>query len=407
MANALTIFQNGAAMPAHIAKFNAEHSNIAERDTTPTLNVTGKVWAISLNGKTTPLLKKNEEGEEIPVPIMRVVIIDYNKRRGRNYYQGTYDPKKITPPDCWSDDGLKPSPTIAKPMCASCGDCKLSAKGSKVSDNGKATVACSEFRLLAVVPAHNLDFTPLKLKLAITSDWDGQNEVQQNKGWYGFSNLLNLLREHEVKHTGLFVTKMKFDPAVAYPKILFSTADWLTEEQTEKIAELGASPDVADLLKSKWPTAATVVAPPVAEEEEDVEIAAPVQAKPKKPAVKPADQDDDEEVAVAPPVAPKKPKAAPAPVEDDEDEDDAAAKAAQIAAKAAAKAKAKAEQEAAAAKAAAAKAKAKAAPQAPSDDDDEDATPAAKPAKPAAKPGKPAVTEAPKDVSDLIADWDE
>lgn len=417
----LALFKGGA-MPAHVAAFNDQHSNIADRETVPTLSYPGKVWTITLDGNAKQIMRKNSEGEEEPQPVIRVVILDYNKRRGRAYYIKGYDPKKIASPDCWSEDGIMPNVKVPadKKQCDKCGDCKMSAKGSKVTDSGKAVVACGEHRMLALVPAHDLDFTPLRMKIAITSDWDGQNEEQAAKGWFGFSNMINVLRQNGVKHTGMMITKMKFDPKAEFPKVMFSPADWLDAGQLEKVAEIAASDVVQKLLSATWTPAVPNVAPEVPPDEPEVELpaqTAPVARKAPAAVVEPEDDTDEDP---PPPVAALKTSARPAtitpkatakvvePEDDAGDDDDATANAAKVAQVAAAEAaRKKAAKAAQAATAAVAK---KAAPSAPGDDDDEsgDVPPPAKP--PVANPtGKKTngtkPTAAPPEVSAIIEDW--
>jgi hypothetical protein len=174
--NALTAFQPGQ-VPAHVAAYSEV---LGENTTTvPSLSPQGKVWTISIDGQKTKLEKRDTDGEVVPVTVMKVVILDYAKRRGRTFYEGAYDPDKESAPICWSDDGITPDatvPTSKRPRPASSATpARKAAKGSKVTDQGKAIAACSQHRMLAVVPANKLDFAPLRLKIAITSDWDKQS----------------------------------------------------------------------------------------------------------------------------------------------------------------------------------------------------------------------------------------
>jgi hypothetical protein len=172
-----------------------------------------------------PLEKKDADGEVIPASVMRVVILDYNQRRGRQYYEGAYDPTKESAPLCWSDDGIAPDASVADASVDQVRECPKAVKGSKVTDQGKAIAACSQHRMLAVIPAAKLDFEPLRLKIAMTSDWDKQSARRRGerapKGWFAFQNYLDYIRSSNVPHTAYIVTKMKFDAAATFPKILF------------------------------------------------------------------------------------------------------------------------------------------------------------------------------------------
>ncbi len=195
---------------------------------------------------------RNVDGEMVPVNVMKVIVLDYAKRRGRAYYEGAYDPATEAAPVCWSEDGIAPPMTVEKRQSDKCETCPMAAKGSKVTDQGKATAACSQHRMLAIIPANKLDFPPLRLKIAITSDFDKQSPDAEAQGWYGFSNFTDFLKSRGVQHTAAVVTKMKFDTNAAYPKIFFAADRWLTPEELAQVAPLTKSDAVQQLLGGTW-----------------------------------------------------------------------------------------------------------------------------------------------------------
>ena len=325
MANALALF-DPASVPDHVKKFLETHdSNIPVSDSIPTLSIKGKVFSISIGGETTKIMKLNSEGEEEPVSILPVVILRSAERRGRNFFEGAYDSDKKSSPICWSNDGVKPDESIPKPKASACNKCPLSQKNSRITENGKGAVACQEFRTIAVVPAHDLAFEPLRVKLPVTSDFDGQNKEAQAKGWYGFKNYLDLLRSKGVTNTNVLSTKLKFDPSAEYPKLQFSPGKWLGDEQLATVEELVESQKVKDLLVISY-------TPHTEDDKSDLPVdddedAAPVVTKPGKAKVAAAvAEDDEDEAAAAAAAAAAKAKAkaakakAAAAVEDDEDE---------------------------------------------------------------------------------------
>jgi hypothetical protein len=263
------------AVPAH-AQALFEDSNIADKQTVPSLGYEGKVWSVALDGKKTRLTKRNADGDEEPVSVMKVVVLDYAKRRGRTYYEGGYNPDKPAAPLCWSDDGIAPDASVAQKQSPTCEGCPWSIKGSRTTDTGVQTTACSQHRMLAVVPANKLDFTPLRLKIAITSDYDKLSPDQAAQGWHAFQAYTEMLTNNGVKHTAALVTKMKFDSKTAYPKIFFAADRWLDEAEVEQVIPLTKNPDVQKLLGGSWTPAgvdgvpvAAAPAPAVVEEEED------------------------------------------------------------------------------------------------------------------------------------------
>ena len=363
MSNALTLFDSPKlTVPKHVASFFAEESNIADRVTVPSLSYEGKVWTVSLNGEKTRLTRRDDDGDEVPVSVMRVVVLDYAKRRGRAYYEGAYDPAKAGAPLCWSEDGIKPHERVAEPKASACDSCPLAVKGSKVTEQGKAIAACSQHRMLVVVPAGKVDGEPLRMKIAITSDWD-KNEDLAKEGWFGFQNYTDFLRTKGVQHTAALVTKMKFDPSVPYPKVIFSPDRWLEDDELTRVAPTVKSDKVKQLLAGTWTPAGVDGTKMDADEDE---APAPAPKPVAKPAPKPVAAVEDEDEAPAP-----KPAAKPVKVQVALDDEDEAPKPVKVKAKVV---------------------------------KDEDEAPAPKVAKEEPKPAKAA--DLPGDVADLLADWD-
>lgn len=258
VSNALTAFQPGA-VPAHIAAARAagglEDNTTIGGATVPSLSPQGKVWTIGLEGQKTKLEKRDNDGELVPLSVMKVVILDFAKRRGRAYYEGAYDPDKESAPVCWSPDGITPDGGSPNLQAKKCSECPKSVKGSKITDQGKAVAACGEHRMLALVPANKLDFTPLRLKIAMTSDFDKQSPnaaANTQNGWFAFRQYMDYLKSVGVSHTAEVVTKMKFDSGATYPKILFAAERWLTPEESAIITPLTKQEEVQSLLGGTW-----------------------------------------------------------------------------------------------------------------------------------------------------------
>lgn len=189
----------------------------------------------------------------------------------------------------------------------------MSIKGSKITDSGKATTACSQHRMVAVVPANNLAFTPLRMKLAITSDYDKQSPDLEAQGWQAFSNYTASLRGKGVQHTAALVTKMRFDPGAAYPKVLFSPDRWLTEPELAQVASLVRSDSVKALVEPHHRGGAPVVTNATTAPETAAPAAPAAPTAPSKPTAKPA---ATKSAAKVTPVEGKIAKAVAIPVDD-------------------------------------------------------------------------------------------
>jgi hypothetical protein len=308
--NVIPFDRNSKTLPAHIAKFVEENSNIDPRNTVPQLSFRGKVWRTVINGEENALLKDDDE----PVSIVHVVVLDHNKARSRSFYEGAYDASKAQAPACWSSDGETPDTSVPHPQAKTCAACPNSVKGSKITPNGKESTACSVFKRVAVVPLSDLSSTPMLLRLAQTSMWDKNNEENEAKGWYAWDQYLDMLRSRGATHTGIVATKIRFDSRVEYPKLLFAASRWLADEELDIVRPLCKSEDVKALLKA--PESSVAMRTPKVEDTEDDE--APPAVKPGKPAkaAPPPADDEDEDIPTPAVKAPKK----AAPVDEDEDE---------------------------------------------------------------------------------------
>ena len=346
------------AVPAHLqtAMASAGHGNIAEKASVPSLTYGGKVWTMVIGGEKKILRRKNEEGDQENVQILRVVVLDYAKQRGRALYEGAYDDANPRQPECWSEDGKKPHVAVEAPQCSSCEVCPKAAKGSKIVD-GREMIACAQHRMLAVVPANNLEFEPLRLKIAVTSDWDKSDEESMAEGWYGFSNYVDFLRANGCAWSNALVTRMRF-ANTKYPKVQFARGDFLDADDFQKTLAIGQGEGVKKLLSGFTPAGAD--GKPVTKgkalpvDEDDPSTAPKTAADPvfsKTGAAAEAAQKEESAKARAAEAAIEKAKAAAAEAAA---EAEAQAEAAKVAKKAAKVAAAKAAAEAAAAAAAAA-----------------------------------------------------
>lgn len=246
--NQVIPFMQGG-MPAHVAALATE-SNIEPKSKVPQLSVRGKNFRIVLNGEERLIDKPDpdNEGERIPVTMLKLIILDQNKKRSRAYYDGGYDPEKPQPPICWSSDSVTPDPTVPQKQAEACASCPKSVKGSKITEQGRAVTACAMNKRLVIIPSHDVNHPALLLKLAITSVWDKDNAENEAKGFYAWDQYLDMLRQRGVTHTGQVVTKVRFDVRAEYPKLVFGAERWTTAAEVAAVRERKVKPEVTDLL---------------------------------------------------------------------------------------------------------------------------------------------------------------
>ena len=67
---------SGAALPAYLSDALGDMgTNIPDRQTVPSLSYEGKTWTIVKDGNKTKLQAQNTDGDMVPVPVMRAVIL--------------------------------------------------------------------------------------------------------------------------------------------------------------------------------------------------------------------------------------------------------------------------------------------------------------------------------------------
>lgn len=247
MSNEVAVRGNTAmAIPADLASmFGALAPNIQSGEPTPHLSIGGKVWKVCIGGDEKPVMAM-VDGEPMPAPTVKVVILNQVPKRSRAYFEGAFTEGSSSAPVCWSVNGDTPDEDVAEPQASRCDACPQSVKGSKVTENGPTT-ACASSKRIAVVPSNKPDFTALLCKLAVTSLWDGEPK-EEAQGWYSFDAYLKHLKANGVTHTAMVETTMKFDSSVNYPKVLFKFGGFINAETAAVIAPRVESDEVLKVL---------------------------------------------------------------------------------------------------------------------------------------------------------------
>jgi hypothetical protein len=272
------------------------------------------VKRISIKGGVFRLVAGGKEIASIDDRHLDVVIVKAAPKVSRIFYEGAYDPERISGPDCWSNDGEKPDATIKAPQNKTCMGCPQNEAGS---GNGNSR-ACRFQQRLAVALANNLEGDVLQLTLPATSIFgkeDGDKRPLQ-----AYARFLAV--QTPPVNPEQIVTRMKFDTKAESPKLFFTPVRWLEEDEYATVQKQADSDDAkravtmtvaqADGVKPKAelsiPGKPTKAAPKVEAEEEDEPAPAPKAAKAKaKPAV---DEDDGGEPEVR--KGGEKPNAVPA-----------------------------------------------------------------------------------------------
>lgn len=263
----------------------------------PRISIRGSRFRVVVDGQETTLdtLK------------LRCVVLAANPGLSKTYYEEAFTPDDSTPPDCASDDGIRPNRGVRDPQSSACATCPQNVWGSKITPQGTQVKACADSKRIAIIPADSLDGDVFGLTIPAAS-------------LRGLRSYANKLASHGVPPLAV-ITELSFDSDAAYPLLVFTAVEYLDEDQ---FAEVSARSEEA-LIKQIIGLAPSGDAPPALDDMPAGKPPAAPKKKAKKPVVEEVDEDEadeEEEVAAPKPKAKKKAKKpAPPPVEEDEDDD--------------------------------------------------------------------------------------
>jgi hypothetical protein len=271
---------------------------------------------ISIRQNRFSLLDSAGNATMIPTFNIDVVIADANPNVSKMYYDEAYDPQasEHAAPACWSDNGLAPSASAAKPQNDRCATCPHAEWGSAVSKvSGKGTKACTDFKKLAVLVVHEgfRSETPYLLQVPPASLKHLRSYAE---------TLSNATLGQRAVDMSDVVTRITFDPAVQ-GVLNFTPVGWADEATFAILDKLEATPEVTarlvgldDKPASAHPVpavgqapAAPRIAAPVPELTRTVETAPPAAA----PAAEAPKPPRARKAAPPPPPAPVAAQAAP------------------------------------------------------------------------------------------------
>lgn len=226
-------FDSGA-VPAHIREsFGGIESNndLASGVVAggyPVISYKGNRWHVVEGGNRT--LVTNEDGD--PRSSIEVVILKSNPNLSKIFYEGGYEEGSTAKPTCYSNDGTAPASDAADPQANKCAVCPHNAWGSRITENGSKGKACADLRRIAVAPSGDLS-KPMLLRIPAAS----LKELSQ------YAEMLN---RRKAPYSAV-VTKIGFDPEVAYQKMKFRAVRWLDEAELETI-QAAAKMDVVNRI---------------------------------------------------------------------------------------------------------------------------------------------------------------
>lgn len=263
----------------------------------PILSYKGKVWSIRRSGETTQLMRPDDE--DTPVSAVDLVILRAGKGLAKTFYNRAYSEGDDAQPDCFSNNGETPDPSVQSPQANSCAACPHNVFGTSVGTDGTGKgKRCQDHKRLAVAAVDALN-DPLMLRVPPAS----------LKSLTEFSKLL---RTRGVSDPAVVVTKISFDHEVSTPRLKFKPVGFLTQEQYDEAQKMYDSPVVQEIV------GLLAVNTPAVQEEAQGTAQKPVAKQEKKvkpaPVVEDVAEEDEEEEA------PKQAKRPPAAVVEVPDE---------------------------------------------------------------------------------------
>jgi hypothetical protein len=245
MANEMSLFTTGAAIPAHFAKRELSETTKAlmgGSSDARRISVRGNIFRLTVGGQE---VAKNEDRA------MNIIIAAAAPKTSRQYYAGTYQEGVVSSPDCWSTDGEVPSPTIETPKNHNCATCPMNVAGS-----GQGTSrACRFNHRLAVLLENDMHGDIYELSLAATSLF-GKGE----NGKMPLFQYAKQLAGHGMNVTDV-VTELRFDTDSATPKMVFRAVRPLDEKEIEVVLDKATSLEAIQAITTSFSAAKKEEAP--------------------------------------------------------------------------------------------------------------------------------------------------
>lgn len=231
MANELSLLSGN--LPAHLRgqldeTTKALMGNVSgEGSSVKRISIKGSVFRMMVAGKE---VAKNEDRA------MNVIIVGASQYNSRHYYEGTFTEGQAGKlPDCFSDDGIQPSPRATSKQCATCKDCPQNIAGSA---QGSATArACKFSRRLAVILENDQQGDVFQLTLPAQSIFG-----KADNGKMPLEAYVRLLGTNNVSVTSV-VTEMRFDTSSATPKLTFKAVRYLEADEFANSQAKGKTPE--------------------------------------------------------------------------------------------------------------------------------------------------------------------
>ncbi len=237
MAGDVVPFEIPAGLSAEMADlFGTTNNDLSEgvQESFGVISFKGKVWRVKFKGEERII--KTADGD--PAPSLVAVMVKASPQISKIYYEGAYTEGDNDAPKCFSIDGMRPDPGSDATQAPTCAACPKNVWGSKITEQGNKTKACSDSRRIAVVPYPDIKNEafggPLLLRVPPAS-------LQE------LSAYSKLLDDMGLPYQAV-ITKISFDMELAYPKLKFTALKALSREEAMVVIEQMNSDEVGRML---------------------------------------------------------------------------------------------------------------------------------------------------------------
>jgi len=189
---------------------------------------------------------------------LEVVIVGANPRLSKAWYAEAWNPDADpSAPDCFTLDGISPSPESEQPQNDMCATCPKNAWGSRVTDTGIKVKACSDKKRLAIVAATDPS-GPMFLLEVTAAALKGLNQYQRELTMRGIA-------------PEIVKTVVSFDTSASFPKLQFGFGGFIDEQTQTAVDKLFGSDKVKQITGETSASIAIAAAPA-----EEAKISEPV-----------------------------------------------------------------------------------------------------------------------------------
>ena len=176
----------------------------------------------------------------------------------RTLYLTPYKDGDTSPPDCWSADGIHPSPKSFAKQSADCASCPKNVAGTSSTGKGKA---CGSRKRLVVVFANDPEMRLFSMDLSSTALFG--ISARAAEGYLTLADYAKMLKQGGAFFEGV-VTEVCFSEG-ANIGVRFRAKAYVEQQKVYQLLQLGKTTESAEILTIDFPERKTDDEAPVAQ----------------------------------------------------------------------------------------------------------------------------------------------